>query len=159
MTDEGKQFDWHEWIKEFPELDRMWHTLPEPAKTLFKIQINNFAKEQAALSTIQPVSGLSNDAIFELKKIALADDTMASKEGAAIEYRDIVRKILDGQPVSGGVELPQPKDVDKWLEENYKDKRLNDEFGWTGEYRLCQKDLIDFVIDCQRPLTNTTNHE
>jgi hypothetical protein len=39
------EINWNEWMKEFPELDRLWNTIPEPARTLFKIQINNFAKE------------------------------------------------------------------------------------------------------------------
>jgi hypothetical protein len=43
--------------------------------------------------------------------------------------------------------FPQPQEVDKWLLEKLKEKRINDEFGWTGEYRLCQKDLVDFFID------------
>lgn len=41
----------------------------------------------------------------------------------------------------------QPNDVDKWLDEKLSHKKINDEFGFTGEYRLCQKDLIDFMID------------
>lgn len=42
---------------------------------------------------------------------------------------------------------PQPDEVDNWLMDKLKEKRINDEFGWTGEYRLCQKDLVDFFID------------
>ena len=45
--------------------------------------------------------------------------------------------------------IPQPKEVDAWLLDKMKHKRIDDEFGWTGEYRLCQKDLIDFLIDVQ----------
>lgn len=45
--------------------------------------------------------------------------------------------------------IPQPKEVDAWLLNKMKNKRIDDEFGWTGEYRLCQKDLIDFLIDVQ----------
>lgn len=36
----------NEWIKEFPELDELWNKLPLIAKTLFEIQIQNYAVEQ-----------------------------------------------------------------------------------------------------------------
>ena len=48
--------------------------------------------------------------------------------------------------------FPQPKEIDAWLLEKLKHKRIDDEFGFTGEYRLCQNDLIDFLIDVQNGL-------
>lgn len=35
-----------EWIKEFPELDKLWNKLPLIPKTLFEIQIENYTNEQ-----------------------------------------------------------------------------------------------------------------
>lgn len=39
----------------------------------------------------------------------------------------------------------QPKEIEEYF--NDKDRRLDDEFGWTGEYRLSAKDVLDFTID------------
>ena len=43
----------------------------------------------------------------------------------------------------------QPIEIDNILSDKYQDKKINDEFGFTGEYRLCQKDIIDIIIDLE----------
>lgn len=44
-------------------------------------------------------------------------------------------------------EILQPNELNKMLEEKYVQKRIFDEFGWTGEYSLSCKDIIDLIID------------
>jgi hypothetical protein len=34
---------WTEWIKEYPKLEEIWNSIPEPLYTLLKIQIDNYA--------------------------------------------------------------------------------------------------------------------
>jgi hypothetical protein len=34
------------WIKEYPKLEEVWNSIPEPAKTLFEIQIDVFVHKQ-----------------------------------------------------------------------------------------------------------------
>lgn len=43
--------------------------------------------------------------------------------------------------------LPQPEQINKILEEKYGHKKEYDEFGWTGEYTLSNKDILDIIID------------
>lgn len=66
-------------------------------------------------------------------------------EGGEEAYEKAMKKWEFMQDNS--VTLPQPHEVDSWLSNKFKHKRIDDEFGFTGEYRLCQKDLIDFFID------------
>lgn len=37
----------------------------------------------------------------------------------------------------------QPKDIDEY----FKNKKEFDDIGWTGQYSLCNKDILDFIID------------
>ena len=48
---------------------------------------------------------------------------------------------LESQEVEG----VQPKIIEAYF--NEKDKRIIDDMGWTGEYHLSAKDIIDFIID------------
>lgn len=47
MADVREKFQ--NWITQFSELEKFWNSIPEPAKTLFQIQINNFANEKSEL--------------------------------------------------------------------------------------------------------------
>lgn len=38
-----------------------------------------------------------------------------------------------------------PNDIMKYFDE--KNKRIIDEFGWTGQYNVNAKDILDFLID------------
>lgn len=54
--------------------------------------------------------------------------------------------------------LPQPSDIEKLMKEKLKTRKINDEFGWTGEWRMSAKDIIDVIIDLQhRNNSNSIN--
>lgn len=43
----------------------------------------------------------------------------------------------------------QPAEIEKYFDE--KNKRIIDDMGWTGEYHLSAKDILDLIIDIQSP--------
>lgn len=45
--------------------------------------------------------------------------------------------------------IPQPSDIEKLMKEILKHRMINDEFGWTGEWRMSAKDVLDVIIDLQ----------
>lgn len=45
--------------------------------------------------------------------------------------------------------LPQPSDIEKLMKEKLEARKINDEFGWTGEWRMSAKDILDVIIDLQ----------
>lgn len=45
--------------------------------------------------------------------------------------------------------LPQPSEIAKLMKEKLDTRKLNDEFGWTGEWRLSAKNVLDIIIDLQ----------
>ena len=45
-------------------------------------------------------------------------------------------------------DIVQPSTIKKVLEGNkYRDRMIFDEFGWTGEYRFSEKQILDIIID------------
>lgn len=42
---------------------------------------------------------------------------------------------------------PQPSEIEKLMKEKFENQKIDDEFGWTGEYRLSAKDILDIIID------------
>jgi len=45
--------------------------------------------------------------------------------------------------------IPQPSTIQKIMMEKFQSKKLEDEFGWTGEWSLSVKDVLDIIIDLQ----------
>ena len=45
--------------------------------------------------------------------------------------------------------IPQPSDIEKLMKEKLEHRMINDEFGWTGEWRMSAKDVLDVIIDLQ----------
>jgi len=43
--------------------------------------------------------------------------------------------------------IPQPSEIEKLMKEKLEHRMINDEFGWTGEWRMCAKDVFDVIID------------
>ncbi len=41
----------------------------------------------------------------------------------------------------------QPEEINELLKQKYSAKRVLDEFGFTGQYNLSSKDLLDIIID------------
>jgi len=41
----------------------------------------------------------------------------------------------------------QPNKINQVLKNKFKEKKIIDEFGFTGEYRLSQKDILDIIIE------------
>jgi hypothetical protein len=50
----------------------------------------------------------------------------------------------------------QPKKIEQYFHE--KNKGITDDFGWTGEFKLTAKDILDFIIDL-RMLNTEQNDE
>jgi hypothetical protein len=44
---------------------------------------------------------------------------------------------------------PQPSEIEKVMKEKLEARKIDDEFGWTGEWRLSAKDVLDVIIDLQ----------
>lgn len=45
--------------------------------------------------------------------------------------------------------LPQPSEIEKLMKDKLDARKIDDEFGWTGEWRLSAKDVLDIIIDLQ----------
>ena len=45
--------------------------------------------------------------------------------------------------------IPQPSEIEKLMKERLEHRMINDEFGWTGEWRMSAKDVLDVIIDLQ----------
>jgi len=46
--------------------------------------------------------------------------------------------------------VPQPSEIETYFNEKQNHKRIHDDLGWTGEYSLSAKDILDLIIDLQR---------
>lgn len=44
---------------------------------------------------------------------------------------------------------PQPAEIEKVMAEKFELQKIFDESGWTGEWRLSVKDVLDVIIDLQ----------
>lgn len=47
--------------------------------------------------------------------------------------------------------MNQPVVIQALLSKKYTDREINDEFGFTGEWRLSLKDIVDIFIDTNKP--------
>lgn len=45
--------------------------------------------------------------------------------------------------------LPQPSEIEKLMKDKLDARKIDDEFGWTGEWRLSAKDVLDIIIELQ----------
>lgn len=45
--------------------------------------------------------------------------------------------------------IPQPADIERLMKEKLMHRMINDKLGWTGEYRMSAKDVLDVIIDLQ----------
>lgn len=45
--------------------------------------------------------------------------------------------------------IPQPTEIEKLMKQKLEHRMINDEFGWTGEWRMSAKDVLDVIIDLQ----------
>lgn len=43
----------------------------------------------------------------------------------------------------------QPTEVEQLIQEKLADRKIYDEFGWTGEWRMSAKNVLDLIIDLQ----------
>ena len=46
--------------------------------------------------------------------------------------------------------LPQPSDIEILMKEKFAHLKIDDEFGFTGEWRMSAKNVLDVIIDLQR---------
>jgi len=42
---------------------------------------------------------------------------------------------------------PQPEEIEKYCIEKYR--KTHDAFGWTGEFKISAKNILDIIIDLQ----------
>ena len=45
--------------------------------------------------------------------------------------------------------IPQPIEIEKLMKEKWDYRMINDDLGWTGEWRMSAKDVLDLIIDLQ----------
>src|SRR5690554_2201822 len=45
--------------------------------------------------------------------------------------------------------IPQPIEIEKLMKEKLEHRMINDDLGWTGEWRMSAKDVLDVIIDLQ----------
>lgn len=45
--------------------------------------------------------------------------------------------------------ISQPIEIEKLMKEKLEHRTINDDFGWTGEWRMSAKDVLDVIIDLQ----------
>ena len=43
----------------------------------------------------------------------------------------------------------QPSTIEKVMKEKLKDREIHDDLGWTGEWRVSAKNVLDVLIDCK----------
>ena len=41
----------------------------------------------------------------------------------------------------------QPTEIEQLMQEKLADRKIDDEFGWTGEWRMSPKNVLDLIID------------
>ena len=45
--------------------------------------------------------------------------------------------------------ITQPIEIEKLMKEKWEHRMINDNLGWTGEWRMSAKDVLDVIIDLQ----------
>jgi hypothetical protein len=45
--------------------------------------------------------------------------------------------------------IPQTSEIETLMKEKLANRKIDDEFGWTGEWRMSAKDVLDVIIDLQ----------
>lgn len=59
--------------------------------------------------------------------------------------------------------IPQPSEIEKLMKEKLEHRMINDEFGWTGEWRMCAKDVFlthkqnEFFTSIRKPKIRQQN--
>lgn len=48
------------------------------------------------------------------------------------------------------VALPQPTEIETIMAQKFENRKINDEFGWTGEWRMSVKNILDLIIDLNK---------
>lgn len=51
----------------------------------------------------------------------------------------------------------QPTEIEQLMQEKLANRKIDDEFGWTGEWRMSAKNVLDLIIDLQNN-KNLQNH-
>lgn len=64
---------------------------------------------------------------------------------------DICRKVVKNCSIPAVVHrfIPQPIEIEKLMKEKLEHRMINDDIGWTGEWRMSAKDVLDVIIDLQ----------
>lgn len=106
----GEGVKWEEYIEQFERLNAIWHTLPEPLKTLLRQQIDFFAQQYESQSPSDQ-SGEDNGDDLP-KRLAL----ITSRECWVVQIHMRLWEL------NGRVE----KDSDKW--ERFAEKMVDEEF-------------------------------
>lgn len=53
----------------------------------------------------------------------------------------------------------QPTEIEQLIKEKLADRKIDDEFGWTGEWRMSAKNVLDLIIDLQNNPNSQTQIE
>lgn len=62
-------------------------------------------------------------------------------------FREALLSLLEAVAREQREQNPQPSQIGKYLEENLKYRQQEDEFGFTGRYNLCAKEVWDVMYD------------
>lgn len=76
--------------------------------------------------------------------------TLNINEGSPLH--DAVMKAMEeyAQQQVKNCSIPQPIEIEKLMKEKLEHRMINDDLGWTGEWRMSAKDVLDVIIDLQK---------
>lgn len=46
--------------------------------------------------------------------------------------------------------IPQPSEIEALMKEKLANRKIDDECGWTGEWRMSAKEVLDVILDLQK---------
>lgn len=72
---------------------------------------------------------------------------LSVRERATIQlYNELqeIKKKLEEEVV------PQPDKIEEYMKREFSDKMINDDMGWTGEFSLSNKNVLDLIIDLSK---------
>lgn len=75
---------------------------------------------------------------------------MMNSSGESREILSVAQAYRILRIKSNDMNIIQPSEIEKVMIEKLTERKINDEFGWTGEWRMSAKNVLDILIDLTR---------
>ena len=104
-----------------------------------------YEKKQGVFFLVQArtIEEARNTIVDAMKKTMIDYDMVEIEETKLMDLKKLTIPAVMHRFIS------QPIEIEKLMKEKLEHRMINDDFGWTGEWRMSAKDVLDVIIDLQ----------